>query len=276
MPEGRPSGARSRPRAAAARSVPAPAPRRAGSSRRVGQVARPSRRSSRVRNSKPVGVRAARALDVLVVVERGERRGLGDQVHVERMPRALEVAGELAVGDGVADAQPGEAVDLREGAQHARAGPPAHPGEARPGSRAAARTRRRPRRSPAPRPRAARPRSDRTPRAPTLVPVGLFGLQTITSARARRDRGAHRVEVVHEVGVERDRAPRSRPCPAPRSGTSRRRATRRPPRRSGRGSTSRAARGSRLQPRAEHELLRRHVEPRRRAPARSRKHAPSG
>ena len=94
---------------------------------------------------------------VLVVVERRERRRLGQPVHVEGMARALEIAGELGIGDAVADAQPGEAVDLREGAQHDRAGPPRAATRARRGSRGGARTRRRPRRRRAPASAAATP-----------------------------------------------------------------------------------------------------------------------
>ena len=82
---------------------------------------------------------AARALDVLVVVERGQRGRLGQPVHVERMARALQIAGELGIGDAVADAHAGEPVDLREGAQHDRAGPPRAATRARPGSRGRAR-----------------------------------------------------------------------------------------------------------------------------------------
>ena len=120
------------------------------------------------------------------------------------MARALEVAGQLAIRDGVADAQAGEARDLREGADRHRT-------------------------------RSARDPAERVGeiRAAREVDVGLVDQQHDVVGQARReavegrgadaragrvvrvadhhdaralgDRGGHRVEVVDEIGVERHR-----------------------------------------------------------------------
>ena len=65
----------------------------------------------------PLAVVGAGALHVLGVVERRERRHLRERVHVERLADAVQDLDELERPDAVADAQPREAVDLRERAQ---------------------------------------------------------------------------------------------------------------------------------------------------------------
>ena len=64
-----------------------------------------------------------------MVIERRDCGLFGEQVQVERMPRALEVTGQLGVADAVTDAQAREPVDLREGANHERARALGNPGE---------------------------------------------------------------------------------------------------------------------------------------------------
>jgi hypothetical protein len=126
-----------------------------------------------------LGIHLARPPRVLLVVHRRERGDLGEPVHVERMARALQVARELRASDAVADPQPGQAEDLREGAQHHRRRTPREPADGVGEVRRGARTRSRPRRRRAPRRRAARRRTHRRPRPRRSSRSGCSGLQSI-------------------------------------------------------------------------------------------------
>ena len=55
--------------------------------------------------------------DVAVVLERGKRGRLRERVHVERLADPVHQRDRIRVRDAVADAQPGEARRLREGAE---------------------------------------------------------------------------------------------------------------------------------------------------------------
>ena len=66
---------------------------------------------------------AAAARDLRVVVEARERRVLGGLVDVERVPHLADRLDDVRRADAVADAQPGEPVDLREGAKDEDARP---------------------------------------------------------------------------------------------------------------------------------------------------------
>ena len=83
------------------------------SARRVG----PSRSQTPAQKGEAFAIVGARALDVLVIVERGERRHLRERVDVEGLPDAVQHLDDRERADAVPDAQAGEAVDLREGPQ---------------------------------------------------------------------------------------------------------------------------------------------------------------
>ena len=64
--------------------------------------------------------------NVRVVLERGERRDLGERVHVEGRPDAVEEGDAVGIGHRVAHAQAGEAGRLGEGAQDGDLSPLLH------------------------------------------------------------------------------------------------------------------------------------------------------
>ena len=78
--------------------MPAPRASRAGSSHRSARPRARATPSSSRQEARALVRHGQRALDVLPVVERRERGLLGEQVQVERMARALEIARQLAVG----------------------------------------------------------------------------------------------------------------------------------------------------------------------------------
>ncbi len=84
---------------------------------RLGCGVTPTASAARRQLGQPGRVVFARALDVGLVGQRGHRRGLSHAVDVERPPHPLEVARDPRMHDAVAHAQPGQPVDLREGAQ---------------------------------------------------------------------------------------------------------------------------------------------------------------
>ena len=60
---------------------------------------------------------------MLVVVQRGERGNLCEQIGVERLPDFFQRRDELGIANAVADAQAGESVDLRERPHQNQIGP---------------------------------------------------------------------------------------------------------------------------------------------------------
>ena len=115
----RPADARSRPRAAAARRARSRRRRcrRRGSSRRTGPAPRPCSRSRDREPGEPLGVDRAPARKLGVLADARERSDLRRRGHVERAAHLRHRGADARRRDGVADAQAGEAVDLREGAQ---------------------------------------------------------------------------------------------------------------------------------------------------------------
>ena len=61
---------------------------------------------------------ALRLAQVRIVVERCERARLRDAVHIEWLPRLVKHFDHIRPGNGIADPQPGEAMNLREGSQN--------------------------------------------------------------------------------------------------------------------------------------------------------------
>ncbi len=135
--------------------------------------------------------------------EAGPGGGEDGDVHVLHGgvgPERLRVRGG---GDGVAEPHAGHPVDLREGPSHDDVGEALdvlQRRSGRPGPRRSGGTprRRRPRRWAGPAARKARSSSP-----VTIVPVGLFGLQTYTRPGPRVAGAGHGRQVVAEVGGER-------------------------------------------------------------------------
>ena len=121
-----------------------------------------------------------RSLQVLAVVERGERRGERDRIDIERLAHAIEHVGDRRMRQRVADAQSRQAVGLRERARDEQvrklAEPAARVGKVRLAHVFDVRLVH-------DHQRLLRHRRDEAPQriGTTQVPVGLFGLATNTS-----------------------------------------------------------------------------------------------
>ena len=120
--------------------------------------------------------------DIVLVADRLGRGGLGERVDAERLADGVDRRPELRRAERVADPQPGQPVALAEGAQQdevrdaGRAGRGSRPGRRWSGTRCRPRPR-----SPSSVRGNALHEGRRFARAGRWVPVGLFGLQTISS-----------------------------------------------------------------------------------------------
>ena len=115
----RPSAGRSRPREGAARRAAASPrrPRRRGSSRPTGG-SRPCSRMICSSWTMPSAFSRRRRASSSGASRSGQRGGLRQRVHVEGPPDLPDRGHELLRAERVADAEPGEPVDLRERPQH--------------------------------------------------------------------------------------------------------------------------------------------------------------
>ena len=193
----------------------------------------------------PLQVHGVAARDELHVVERGRGRGERDAVHVERLAHAIHEVGHRRVRERVADAQPGQAVGLGEGARDdqvrmalaatsrvsARSSRGRYSLYASSSTTSDARA--------APRRRNASSSSAPREGAGRVVRIG-----DEDDARLVVDRARHRLEVVAVV-LRRHHDRRARRAPAWRADRPRRRAANTPPRVPARGTRARPARARR-------------------------------
>src|SRR5207249_1885936 len=62
----------------------------------------------------PARVKTSRLLGVALIIERGQRAGLGQRVDVEWLANLFQFGDQFGMADAVANAQAGQAVNLRE------------------------------------------------------------------------------------------------------------------------------------------------------------------